>query len=1612
MDNEKQSVASVQSNYMAAPSQAGNTVPHQVSIKIHDDDEDEIAMETRRKTRHRRNSVEEPYRAPKHVHGGDWKDMINITNARKRQPTVGRDSRVRTMSSLRGGTWIEHKLKKRVCCQFVPSQKYADRCGCGLPFDQHEEYVQQKSERAHVHHHHNHNHHHLYHEHSLTVKGIDEELTTDGGLTNESTIPRRTKKWTINRNTESLPTDCYGTIAFEGGSHQSKAHYVRCGFDTEPETLSFLFDKIWKLPPPKLVITIHGGLTNFDLQPKLARLFRKGILKAAKSTDAWIITSGLNNGVIRHVAAALQDLGSSRSRSRVLAIGIAPWGMLKKKQRFEGKDITVNYSTNQFNKSRFAELNDRHSYFIFSDNGTTGRYGAEIILRKRLETYLAKKAALQHGTNSVPVVCVVLEGGAFTVKVVHDYITSVPRIPVVVCDGSGRAADLLSFAHQNSTEDGKLSDSARNQLIFQLEKVFNYDKKNTFRIYKQLLDCIKQRSLLTVFRLGEAQRQDVDHAILKALLKGKNLTPPEQLRLALAWNRADIARSEIFTLGREWSMADLHNAMMDALCHDRTDFVQLLLENGVSMHRFLTYGRLEMLYNTEHGPNHTLKNLLGIGSKKHQLKLTEVGHAMENLMGNAYKSNYTKEDFKAKYFVFSNRKQLGYQHKNDNAKVRQRSENLKETNTLQLDLLKTARHSIISIFQGSKERNLDQEDERSLVEEESLDFTFKYPYSELLIWSVLTKRQDMAMLMWRHGEEAMAKALIACRLYSSLASDASTNYLELEICEELSKNSEEFRNLSIEVLQYCSSQNVDSTLQLLTYELANWGNETCLSLAALDQSRKFLAHPCCQLLLSDLWHGALHIRNSSNIKVLCCLLVPPSIFLLEFKSKEELKLQPHTAAEHHTDNWESDGTMSEGSEDFSDIGSTDTEEEEAGNSSGRARSGSEQPLSFHQLMMDKVLFRRDTVAPASGSPPTNMADVQTKTGRSRTISTSKVRRRGIRKETETILEEPEDPKNKVKRRSTQKHVVILPNENDGGAYTTEGKKYVDERQPKQKSLNWRRKLREFYTAPITTFWLWSVSYFVFLIGLTYALLVETRRMPSWVEWYLFLYVVVWSIEVFRKMLLIVMVDTKKPIFRKLSIFFFNYRNGILAVALSVHVIGFLIRLNPGTHALGRVILASNWVLWCLKLVDYLSVHRQLGPYVTMASEMIPRMLPILCMLSVALLAFGVIRQSITFPYEDWHWLLIRNIFYKPYFMLYGEVYAPEIDTCGDEVWDTHVENGVPINQLNVTGDTCVPGYFVVPIFMTIFMIIANVLLMNTMVACCTYIFERNVEITQEIWLFERYRQVMEYESTPAIPPPFTLIYHIFWVAKWILVREHFTDRRHLLDASLKLFLSEEEVERIHSFEEESVEDMERERDMRKQSSNEERILRTSERTDIILRRVNNITGAEEKLQGDIREMEMKMQIMEYRHKEEMEYLRLMNAKVEQLLQLQMGKIPQDVLTLPAEPKKLPPFVANQRLVGSAMSAVPEITFDLVDSPEEKPKKDASKFDFTTDSELEGDAEERTPGRTYERGISVSSMDDILEAYDEPKEPEAPVSPTFYIDVPSDDSEPNQKFGNK
>lgn len=200
-----------------------------------------------------------------------------------------------------------------------------------------------------------------------------------------------------------------------------------------------------------------------------------------------------------------------------------------------------------------------------------------------------------------------------TIRSVLEYVTDTPPVPVVVCDGSGRAADLIAFVHKyasdNDNGEQTVLESMRDILLSTIQKTFEVDISKAECLYNELLQCTKNKNLITVFRIQERPEgkiQELDQTILTALFKSQHLSPPEQLSLALTWNRVDIAQSEIFVYGQEWPHGALDEAMMQALEHDRIDFVKLLLENGVSMKKFLTIPRLEELYNTKHGPANTL----------------------------------------------------------------------------------------------------------------------------------------------------------------------------------------------------------------------------------------------------------------------------------------------------------------------------------------------------------------------------------------------------------------------------------------------------------------------------------------------------------------------------------------------------------------------------------------------------------------------------------------------------------------------------------------------------------------------------------------------------------------------------------------------------------------------------------------------------------------------------------------------------------------------------------------------------------------------------------------------------------------------------------------------
>lgn len=305
------------------------------------------------------------------------------------------------------------------------------------------------------------------------------------------------------------------------------------------------------------------------------------------------------------------------------------------------------------------------------------------------------------------------------------------------------------------------------------------------------------------------------------------------------------------------------------------------------------------------------------------------------------------------------------------------------------------------------------------------------------------------------------------------------------------------------------------------------------------------------------------------------------------------------------------------------------------------------------------------------------------------------------------------------------------------------------RQPRYRTLPVRRKFYEFYVAPITTFWFSSLSYLFFLICFTYTVLIRTPLIPEWPEIVVIANVVSLGVDMIRKLCM-----TEPTGFtQKLRVFCSYHWNWTTSIGVIMFLVGFAMRMSPETSVRdwGRVLYCTNICFWYLRLFDLLSANYKLGPYITMVGKMVMQMYHIITILTIVLMAFGTLRQSILFPDQEFHWTLVRNIFYKPYFMLYGEVYAGEIDTCGDEN----------------TG--CVPGGWITVAMMAVFLLVANILLISLLIAVNNIYNDMSV-VAHLLWKFQRYQQVMEYEAMPFLPPPLILFCDIYLLLKYCFRR--------------------------------------------------------------------------------------------------------------------------------------------------------------------------------------------------------------------------------------------------
>uniref|UniRef100_A0A8B9FTZ6 non-specific serine/threonine protein kinase n=1 Tax=Amazona collaria TaxID=241587 RepID=A0A8B9FTZ6_9PSIT len=1201
-------------------------------------------------------------------------------------------------------SWIENTFTKRECVYIIPSSKdphsilndmVGCRCCCGRLVRQHACFTA-----------------------SLAMKYSDVKLAEN--------CNQEVEEWSVEKHTEQTSTDAYGVINFQGGSHSYRAKYVRLSYDTKPEAILQLMLKEWQMELPKLVISVHGGMQKFELHPRIKQLLGKGLIKAAVTTGAWIITGGVNTGVAKHVGDALRE-HASRSSRKICTIGIAPWGVIENRNDLVGRDVVAPYQTLLNPLSKLNVLNNLHSHFILVDDGTVGKYGAEVKLRRELEKTINLQRIHARIGQGVPVVALVFEGGPNVILTVLDFLQESPPVPVVVCEGTGRAADILAYVHKQTEEGGNVPEGAEPEIISTIKKTFNFGQSEAVHLFQTLLECMKKKELITVFHIGSDEHQDIDVAILTALLKGTNASAFDQLVLTLAWDRVDIAKNHVFVYGQQWLVGSLEQAMLDALVMDRVAFVKLLIENGVSMHKFLTIPRLEELYNTKQGPtNPTLFHLVrdvkqGNLPPGYKINLIDVGLVIEYLMGGTYRCTYTRKRFRAIYNSLSgNNRRSGRNPSNTTPQMCKSHEPFgnradKKEKMRHNHFIKTAQPYKPKIDTGAEEGKKKRTKDEIVDIDDPETRRFAYPLNELLLWAVLMKRQKMALFFWQHGEESMAKALVACKVYRSMAYEAKQSDLVDDTSEELKQYSNEFGQLAVELLEQSFRQDETMAMKLLTYELKNWSNSTCLKLAVSSRLRPFVAHTCTQMLLSDMWMGRLNMRKNSWYKVILSILLPPAILLLEYKTKAEMSHIPQS--------------------------------EDA-----------------HQMAMDD-----------SENNFQNAAD-------------------------EIPME-------------VFKEIRILDN-------TLE--KHDMETPAKPKRLPITQKFYAFYHAPIVKFWFNTLAYLGFLMLYTFVVLVKMEELPSVQEWIVIAYIFTSAIEKIRE----IFMSEAGKINQKIKVWFSDYFNISDTVAIVTFFIGFALRFgakgNFGENTYrenyvfvaGRITYCLNIIFWYVRLLDFLAVNQQAGPYVMMIGKMVANMFYIVVIMALVLLSFGVPRKAILYPDESPSWTLARDIVFHPYWMIFGEVYAYEIDVCAN-------------NSDEKVAHLCGPGTWLTPFLQAVYLFVQYIIMVNLLIAFFNNVYLQVKAISNIVWKYQRYHFIMAYHEKPVLPPPLIILSHMASLFCCVCKRRK-TDKT---SDGPKLFLTEEDQKKLHDFEELCVEMYFNEKDDQFHSGSEERIRVTFERVE-------------------------------------------------------------------------------------------------------------------------------------------------------------------------------------
>ncbi|CAM4967793.1 unnamed protein product [Rotaria socialis] len=654
-----------------------------------------------------------------------------------------------------------------------------------------------------------------------------------------------------------IMTDCSGRID-DGIScgilykwHQAcLTKFLRCDINIPQKALYDLICNDYG-KKPNLIISIFGGTKNFKMDKHLETAFMNGIIEAATSAGGWILTAGLNSGVVNLVGQAISEAKVMHCNLKnIVSIGFTKWGSLSQDVRdlLSGKfrkqlhpenndpiSELYTYPPEMLGSNNQQTVESHHAYMLLFDDAT--QYG---YLGDHQPTQFLEEALKNKGNTNCYTITVIVEGGLNTPYTIRRFLEK--NLPVVIIRGSGRMADIicdfLTPDAENASKD-KIKEVLKKKIPNKesLKKEdYEEDLKTCANEIRKIID-VKYSDLLSVYSLN--QNVNVAETIFNAIFKAKlsshadnrdgqsphrNISSIDMLNLldlSLAWKSFQ-GLQRVFEDTEanpdQPSSKEIMKKFITSLENDSPKLADYFLRSRYNVLNDLKREDISLLYETISKTPHTERYIssvletTNIGSNK-PLGIADefckefIGHFMQNLYSEESESSIT----------------------NILARLKGAWRGIFQTSCRCPPRRVYTPVALKQIF-----LNLNFPDKKQ-------DYSQQEKIRDLFLWSVFMGRTELAKVFLIYLEPKTCAALIASRTMTSTA--------------------EEFELYAVNCINACYELDEKRACELILRQITLFGNITCIQVAVAAKCRKFLLTACFDRVINDASYCKLDERN-------------------------------------------------------------------------------------------------------------------------------------------------------------------------------------------------------------------------------------------------------------------------------------------------------------------------------------------------------------------------------------------------------------------------------------------------------------------------------------------------------------------------------------------------------------------------------------------------------------------------------------------------------------------------------------------------------------------------------------------------------------------------------